>query len=448
MRQRKAKEDMGKRTKAFCSKTENVFLVLLIVMGLLYMIALPPFRMIDEYRHFMRAYEVADGHFLSASCGPKGLDQMFLKTATIEKWFEARHYNISAEMEYMSDFITGYSPFTYVFAVFPLMLAKLFTANALILIYCARMGQFLGCVFLLYLAVKYIPVGKNLVMIISLLPMTLQEMTSLSGDALAITLSIDVVAFVLYQMANPGKKMTFREIFAMYSMAFLLGQCKYIYVFFCLLFFFIPRENFGGIKKKVLHAVGAGGITAVCMLLWLFATGIIEFPGTIKAEEVAGSVQSVNNTNLFITMLKTFRANYRLYIASSVAECFGSFDICVNKIWSDLLILLLLYAGLLERKSDLTLSWKFRLAALSTSVLSVVALFYVFRSSGWLVRETGILSGLQGRYFIPVFLPVFLAASLNSKKVRFPIINKWLFLSMVGGIDLCVGISVLSICAK
>lgn len=343
---------------------------------------------------------------------------------------------------------SGYSPFTYVVSCIFIFIARQFTGNILILAYCARLGQFFSCAFLLYLAVKHIPTAKNLLMLIALLPMTIQEMATLSGDAMAITLTLDVVAFVMYQRDRSEGVMTPLEIASLFFMSFFLGQCKYIYVFVCFLFIFIPRERFGSLKKKIICAVCVVTVTGVTMLWMLSQINAVDLSQIFYVvgaksggSEAAGSF---NGYSIWQAMLRTFQFRHRLYIATSIAFGFGDLDIYPHIGFTYILILLLLYVGILEEKREQKLTALFRISAIGVSMMSVIALFYTFR--GWTSAETGITNGLMGRYFIPMFLPVMLGISFDFKQVRFPVIKREIFLPFVAVVDLCVLISVFRGC--
>lgn len=55
-------------------RTENIFLCLFVGLGLFCMVALPPFRVSDEYRHFVRAFEVSEGGLISRGTVPENID--------------------------------------------------------------------------------------------------------------------------------------------------------------------------------------------------------------------------------------------------------------------------------------------------------------------------------------------------------------------------------------
>lgn len=419
-------------------KIENIFIVTFCLLGLLYTIAIPPFRMTDEYRHFVRAYEVSQGDIISKQMTPEGIDPEIAGNTTIQMWKEQSGATLGDKWVEDASIPSSYSPFTYFTATLMLFIVRLFTDNLLVLVYAARIGQFIAVALLLYPAIKYIPAGKNLFLFFSMLPMCMQEFSVLSGDALVIALTIDVVAFVFYQRENANAGMTKREITAMILMAFFLGQCKYIYVFICLLYFFIPRERFGGMKRKLICATAVGSITGVTMLGWLLQTG------SIGTDADGGSVAI--SYSFAEILVRTFLANYRLYIASAIADSFGDLDIHPNIFWTYLLILVLIYVGLLENKQRLKLTLQLRISMVGVAVLSVLALFWAF--SAWTSPETGVINGLQGRYFIPIYFVGILGISLSNRRIKFPEIpHKW-FVSGMALVNVCVVSSIFRCCLR
>lgn len=427
------------KSRVFCIrdwKIENIFIVVFCVIGILYMIALPPFRMTDEYRHFIRAYEVAQGNIISEQMSPEEIAVEMAGETTWKMWIEKHSLALGDNWVYDSSIPSSYSPFTYFTATIVLFFTKFFTDNLLVLVYAARLGQFIAVALLLYPAIKYAPSGKNLFVFFSLLPMCMQEFTALSGDALVIVLTIDVVVFVLYQRNRMNGKLSAREIVAMFLMVFFLGQCKCIYVFVCLLYFFIPKERFGGVYKKAIYAVLVGAITSATILAWYTRTGSINVTKTVANNVVPFSFPEI--------LARTFAKHYKLYIASAMADSFGDLDIHPNMIWTYLLLLILLYVGLLEDKKELNLNYRIRITMIISAVSSVLALFWVF--SSWTSPETGITNGLQGRYFIPIYLVGILGVSFSFHKIRFPKISHKLFLLGMMIINLGVVSSIFSCC--
>ncbi len=429
--------------------TENIFLCIFLLLGVYCMIAIPPFRISDEYRHFVRAYEVAEGGFISDGYVTKNIDLGISgKQAVWEGWRKLESRRISDNVPQTVVEITSYSPFTYVVSSLGIFLVKWFTNDILVIMYFARMSQFLLCAFLLYMAVKYIPVGQNLVMLIALLPISIQEMVSLSGDAMAIAIAIDVVAFVLYQRSKTEGVMKPVEIVSIFLMAFFLGQNKHVYVFLSFLFILIPSYRFGGMKKKCIWGGCAAGLTMVTMLFMLTRLGVhLSLSNDVgQVQEAIGQQLEFKGYSIWQVIFRTFRYRYRLYLATSTGFGFGDLDIHPDIYYSYILLLLLFYVGILEEKKGRLLSVAFRISALAVSALSVIALFYVFKE--WVIAETGISNGMQGRYFTPLFLPTMLAVSIPNKRIRFPIIKREFFFPLILSLDLCVLTSVLGMCLK
>lgn len=434
-------------------KTENVFLFIFTLSGLLFMLALPPFRMLDEARHFVRAYDVAEGGIFSKGFIPEYINvELSGDKATWERWKNLENKEILGNGAETQVEITNYSGFSYPTASLSIFIAKHFTQNIIMLVYSARLGQFLTCVFLLYLAVKYIPTGKNLVMLIALLPMTIQEMATLSGDAFVIALTIDTVAFVLYQRSKTEGAMKPIEIASLFLMAFFLGQCKYIYVFVCALFIFIPQSRFGGIKKKSICAVCLIAFTGATICGTLFFTGaldayILKEDADMLQAAIASAADSQQSPfhgySIWQVMFRTFRFHYRLYLATSTGFGFGSVDILPDIRISYILLMLLFYVGVLEEKKEQDMPLPFRIGAVCVSVISVIALFYVYQYN---VTEAGSVDVLQGRYFIPLFLPVMLGISLNLKRMAFPIIKREYFLPGIAALDLYIVMFIFGAC--
>lgn len=405
-------------------KIETMFIIMFCILGLLYTVSIPPFRMTDEYRHFVRAYEISQGQIISAEKSTESLQQL-AGQATWKIWRDDPDITVREEWVKDSSIPSSYSPFSYFVSSILLFFAGLCTDKVLVLIYVARLGQLATVALLLYPVIKNISSAGNLFILIGLMPMCMQEFAVLSGDSMAIALTMDVIAFVLWQREAGEGSMGWNEILAMIVMAFFLGQCKYIYVFVCLLYFFIPKKRFGGIWRKGIVAVAVGVCAGVPMLGWL-----------LKVGSIGGAPRSVAGGSTFTLpeiVVRSLLANAKLYVASSAADGFGDLDIHPGIYWTVIILLLLFYVGILEDKKELKLSVGLRLGMLGTAVISVFMLFYTF--IGGTNPETGVTNGLQGRYFIPMYLPVLLGISIPSRKIKFPEIPQKYFVIVMAIID-------------
>lgn len=423
---------------------EKVYIVVLAVLGFLYMIFMPPFRVSDEYRHFNRAYEVTMGQIISLEEVPGGSKELADGEATYLRVWDNRQINMQENRaKEVWAVASSYSPVSYLPASVGIAIARLFTENMLILVYIARICSFACTLWILYKTVKYMPFGKNLIIAITLLPITIQEFATLSSDSMVIALTLAVISFTFYErkqaQEQPASCMTWTEIAAMFLMAVMLGQCKYIYVFLTAIYLLIPKERFGGLKQKFIYAITLIFTTCVTMAMWLLATGVVKFGGSVAT--VGNEGESIS----FVTIIiRTFLYNMKLYVASATADSLGDLNIHPPKLLVVVFFLILVYIVIAERKNTNELKWPVRLLFLGIVLLEVAALLYTFK--GYVNTEQRMIIGIQGRYFTPMLAPLSMGLTLTNSKFQCPKIQEKYLTAIMGVMNLVVVYTVFVAC--
>lgn len=423
---------------------EKVYIVVLAVLGLLYMIFMPLFRVSDEYRHFNRAYEVTMGQIISLEEVPGGSRQLADGQATYKTIWDNRKINMQENRgKEVWAVATSYSPVSYLPASIGISIARLFTENMVVLAYVARICSFVCTLWILYKTVKYMPFGKNLIIAITLLPITIQEFATLSSDSMVIALTLAMISFTFYErkkaQEQPASCMAWREIVAMFLMAVMLGQCKYIYVFLTAIYLLIPKERFGGLKKKIIYAITLIFTTCVTMAMWLLATGVVKFGNT-----VATSGGSGKSTSFLIIIIRTFIYNLKLYVASATADSLGDLNIHPPKLLVVVFFLILVYVVIAEGKNTNELKWSVRLLFLGIVLLEIAALLYTFK--GYVNAEQRMIIGIQGRYFTPMLAPLSMGLTLTNSKFQCPKISEKYLIAVMGVMNLMVVYTVFAAC--
>lgn len=431
---------------------EKLYLAILIFLGIAYMVFMPPFCVPDEYRHFNRAYDVAEGKIFSKEVAPEGSYIFADGGITYSLIWENRGFSMESEEEMSNAVATGYSPVSYLPASLGLMFARLFTKNLIALDYIARLCSFAFSAFVLYHAVRKMPWGKNLLIATTLMPISLQELATLSADSMVIVLSLYAIAFVfekveIYREKPGAAPMPWWEILELFLIAALLGQCKYIYCFLIGVYLLLPKEAFGGAKRKWICAAGVFVVTFGTMVLWLKCSGAFGVGGgsaTVAIDVAksasegasdaasAGMTEAAGNAAIgvasagLLTSLKgiwlvvygTVRAWYRLWIASSTAACLGDFSIIARKPLLMAFALVMGYVIVADKKATKELTALRCLLFFAIDLAVIAGLFYTFW--GYYNPEAGSIGSIQGRYFIPLFVPTALGLQIVMKKLPFP----------------------------
>jgi uncharacterized membrane protein len=186
-------------------KIETIFLVLAIVLGALYICALPIGSAPDESAHFKRAYEISTGHLLSDK-NSDGIGGRLLPDS-INTTFSLNIYNskyrdvisLINSTKNNSDFsfqafanTSLYSPICYIPQVIGILIGRILNLPMVLIAYLSRISNYICWIIIMYFSIKYIPCNKKSFLLIAFLPMSFQSAISCQADCLT-----NAVAFAL-----------------------------------------------------------------------------------------------------------------------------------------------------------------------------------------------------------------------------------------------------------
>lgn len=402
----------------YCSKTkiraEKVFLACAVPLGVLFILFMPCGESPDDVTHFYRIYGISEGVIEVPNEGENAEGSYFpvdsfssFSTVPSEGNYEKAKTKILEKAKSETEFVeyrgsASYNPIAYIPQVIGVLIGKIF-GSVLLEAYLARLANF--CVFLVfvYFAIKIIPKYKAFLLFLSLLPITIQEATSLSIDALTISLSFLLVSTAFYHISKKRTEMTKKEKIGLYVLALLIGISKIVYLPFLLLYVCIPKVRFGGKKKKVVHAFIMMIAVMVLNLTLLYISrrhAAVELKDVDSGGQIAAMLR--DPSLFFKAVAKTLCYLLPFYIQSGLGIYLGPFAIKLPKIYSVLITLfaLLILVDGSEKIFRKWLDWIFALTAFLVPIIGIfLALFISWTPVGYLV-----ISGVQGRYFIPVLL--------------------------------------------
>ena len=437
-------------------KIEHVFIYGYVIMGIIQFFAIPIFKTPDEGAHFLRSYELSMGYLVSE----KKFDDMnnaqvgrelpeALNFGSEVNWTNIKLYDLEKLAQYSIDqdkqtFIgfsntALYAPATYLPQVLGIKLVSLFSNNALVIAYAARLFNWLITGLILLFAIHYIPIGKKLLFLVSFLPMNMQQFNSMSPDAFTFALCMGMVAFVLYQKFSMIGKMKWYHYVLMYGLIIGLSQCKIVYIVFCALLFLIPMDRFVSKKKYVMHVVVSIVIMLSICLIWLnISSGmLIEFqPGVDSAQQVKNILS--NPLEYVGIMIKTVDTFGDSWLRQMLGENLGWLNISTS--YSLLMCYATLIVVCIFRDADVmdyTLSKGNRVFLFSCMFLIMILIctsIYV----QWTAAGSDIIYGIQGRYFLPILVPLLLAIRPAYKYVATNTLDFRYIICFVFGINICV----------
>lgn len=393
---------------------------------ILYSAAIPILRVPDETNHFLRAYEISNGHLVASynddfsDVGgkfPTGLLEIGNSSGgthfdVLQNFSDA---NDSAEEMVFRSYINTavYSPISYLVQAVGISIARLFSDQTLIMFYTARVLSAIVCFYFVYLALRIAPVGKSVIFLIGCNPMFLHEAISLAPDGVTNSLSVLYLSFVLY-LCQKDRQFHKFEIFIIYGLTIWMCSMKLVYAPLCLALFLIPIGCFKSRDRRLMHTIICGLIIITFSLGWLITVhGFSELFATMRnaagSEGILDLLCHPYHTTMFL--FKTLMVDGAGLILDMLGSNLGWYDIKIGNLSSLIWFLILVGCFVFtstkaQRKAALSCR-----AILGSIPLACFVLIFFSEYTVWHPVGYEILIGFAGRYFIPMIYPLFLCVS-------------------------------------
>lgn len=427
---------------------QKIYVYIALIFGVLFVFLTPPFQSPDEDSHFKKTYMVSKGVLYptvkkqkSGNYIPKEMDEYINhKLEYMGKTEQKYEYSESiidqyATMNFKKKNFRSYSTdstlfLAYVPSAIGIICSKVVTkvfglksSSIAYMLYFARLFSLFLSIYIVYNAIKIAPLLKRTITAVALMPMSLYLMSMVTYDSLIISVSIFTVSYILKLIYDKKVEAISKKHIALLSiLGFILFNYKVVYCTIFILLFFVPKEKFGNMKKKVIDFIIIGFIV-------LFSTIIFKIPMLLLPEVYDSSRELINaqksfvmnNIPTYIIILCRNIIGQRTFQLTSMVGMFGLIDTYLPIPVIAFYLLLLLVVSLVDNvNSKYTISTKMKLATIFASILSIVAIYTAMYIS-WtpqIIGKTGTfdITGVQGRYFIPLLIPILMIFS--NKKLK------------------------------
>lgn len=308
----------------------------------------------------------------------------------------------------------------YLPAAIGMALARILHLGTWPMIYLGRLAN-LACFFAaLYWAVKITPYKKELFLLLGLVPTAVQAAGSYSYDAVVISFSLLVLAWVLHLMFA-CQRIGWREWLIGCAAAFLLFPCKLVPCAVFLLLVFVPKDKFGSLRNKVLFlccVFAVGIIGFIVSNLSLLTTYMGTADGSIRANELTSldlypvSWIAVHPLEVLQMILRSIREQFSFYLEGLFIGRLTRFDL--RLFWAFILLVVYVLIGMQHEKA-FPLSFRQRASAALIFGATALVIFVTLLVDYTPLGSTTVV-GVQGRYFLPI-LPLLLL-SLDSAHLQ------------------------------
>lgn len=419
-------------------KAQELFLMLVIPIGFLYMFIVMPGQVPDEIVHYTSAYDVINGDIFSSSTLadiPEDIDNNNHSLMTQYHQFDAALFKNTDYSKTNKMTNSGYSLILYFPAIVGILIAKILGLSAMFGYLLARILTFLAAITICYHVIRTIPFGKYFMLVYMFTPMCLHQMASISSDALTNPIVFLFIAYVL-KLYTQEEKINFKNILILSAIIIGISFLKYGYIPILLLLIpLVPKlwkmntKNKGLLIGSILLAI------FICIFSYIWGNYLKDT--TVINKVVSDNVNAISQIkyiihnpfdfiNVLINTLNTYGGEY---IDTFIGYRLGWLNISIP---AYLINIYLMFMGvsLFFDKTKINISKSEKICLLLTGIfLFIFVLFGLY--IGWSSVGTNVVIGVQGRYFIPIFLLFLLPFCKKNRFIEIKNINVKLSILMI-----------------
>ena len=362
-------------------KPEFIFLIFAFIFGLLFMFITPYDKVPDERAHLLRACEVADGIFYNKTPA---------QNVTCDNYL---HKDLNFERAKVPHQVTGYPPTLYVFSALGFKVGQIWGGH--VMFYLGRIFNFLVWLVLTALAIRITPVFKWMFLFAALLPMSLYEGMSLSADSFNNAFAFLFFAYI-FKLIFEKKELARKDYILLFVMSILSAFTKgAIYPIF--LFVFLPI-------KKHKYIFSAVCFLSAFSLMSYWASINLPFIGSEAVPEYHKYMLLHHPAEFLKDYIHTLIVKTNFYIRSCIG-IFGKLNIrlCPWIYSLTTIVFISMFIVFPEKKVNNAQ----RILSGFVFIL-FLTMMHIILYVTWAAKDSGVVSGFQGRYLISVLPYVFL----------------------------------------
>jgi uncharacterized membrane protein len=419
-------------------RLHRIYFPIALVMGIVFMMMLPAFQAPDEVVHAGTAYRLSN-----SIIGVENVDDLnYLKMREADAAYPKLTRDVTREQrEKVWDHLFEKTentkivkvnfpslntfPVQYLVPALGISLGRAVGASGATVFFLGRLFNLLFFVCLITLAIKITPVGKNVMFMVALLPITIQQGMSFSYDVFLIVCAFLYIAEVFHWSEGRLSLKTWSEwghallLVCSFVCLMMIKQHAYTPMALLLLMILVPHGKVDPQKllKLVVGLIVIVAVLICCAFVWCHfhplaePTNILSYNGkpsyTIQyiLNHPGDSISVFGNTLIDRTAF---------YYMSGIGSQLGWLDVPTNMITTIAFLPLLLAAPNMEGEEV-----KMRITGKRKALYLLISLgcfgFTLFGMwTGWTPLGNITVEGVQGRYLLP-FMPLLLLAFTTGK---------------------------------
>jgi uncharacterized membrane protein len=405
----------------------KLYLILGTIIGLSMMILIPIGAVPDEIYHINVAYRVSDV-FLGLNSGKSTSLIRADDLAALSTGYAKNAYYSVEQLEYYVSQIfaplkngnlvsttlsTSTTDYIYTIPALGIALGRVIGLGTYMTLFLGRLFIFAAFMFLTTYAIKIIPIGKLPLLVLMLMPMTVQQGMSYSYDVYVNGLSLLLIAYsvkIAYDTTSTALKRKDAVILIIASL--LLFSVKYYAYFLISLLpwgiLFVKRHPLSTHTKRIIKKVLTITIVLaiIAVVIWGL-TGASSYPYKKVSLSIDPTKEGYSISyfighpfEIIYILCHTFNIQINFYINSFVGEYLGWLDIPMPHNITIIFLILLFIASIkrIGDDNDILPKYKKIIALVAVLTIGFICAGMLF---SWSPVMDRVIQGVQGRYFIP-----------------------------------------------
>ena len=420
---------------------EKLFVIIGFIVGCLFIYIIPPFQSPDEDSHFKKAYTLSEGEFFAFSNGtisglkiPDTMQEYIQKKVSVmsdRKWKYTYHdcyYDQLLPGEFSKKTLvevstSGTTPIAHIIPALGILCSKILapvfvngTPSTALMLHFARFFSLLAYLIIGYFAIKITPSFKKSMLTILLIPMSIFLGSMVSYDSLLISISLLSIAMILRLIYDKKTKFNKKDFILFTIIGYILLNIKVIYAPLLALLIFVPTEKFKDRKKwKTYFALG----TAIILLTIVFK--IPNMLLEVASKESLSSDQLMYVLSHPLSYLKILLVNLKDQFWTQLYWMTGNFGL-LDTYLPPLFIFIILTNLIITFVTDgisekIEISNKQKITIIAIFIAGIVGMYtamYIYWTADVFNQIGGNqITGVQGRYFLPLLILLPLLCSTN-----------------------------------
>ncbi|MGC1177244.1 MAG: DUF2142 domain-containing protein [Candidatus Saccharimonadales bacterium] len=415
------------------------FLLVGAIFGLAFLLITPPFQGTDEVVHFYRSYQLSEGNVIvdthQGVVGgylPASLHKIAELTNTPPiafypqlKYKEgatkyAASVKLDASKQKLYDFsaTAGYSPISYAPSSMGIFLGRIFQARPIFLFYMGRLADLACWLVLFALAIHWMPRKKWVFVALGLLPMSLFQAATINVDGVT-TASLAIFLALVMKFRHEDRLLGRKALGLLLLIGTVMVLTKQVMFIFLPLALLLKQSNFSSAKQARAWKLAFIGLPLIFFAGWFAAVHGINTTSSYYNHQnpIAQEKFVLKNPESFINVMwNTYFYSWGDSVTRSFIGTFGWSDAPLSELIVTIGYIGLAFLTFVNIKGDLPV-WLRRKEKLLLGAIGAVYVMAVSASLYAYYTPVGfkIITGLQGRYFIPLALlmvPIFYNRSL------------------------------------